>query len=147
MTPQTFTARATAGTETRVNVQLRDFTLTIDEPVALGGSDQGPNPVEFVLAAVMGCMNVVVHLVAKERGVRIRSLEATARGSLDPARFMGRPTQERTGFTEIEVGLDIDSDASSEELEEIIHVAEERCPVSDNLSHPTPVRIRLTSGR
>src|SRR5690625_5241335 len=147
MTPQTFTARATAETETRVNVQLRDFTLTIDEPVALGGSDQEPNPVEFVLAAVMGCMNVVVHLVAKERGVRIRSLEATARGSLAPARFMGRPTQARTGFPEIEVGLDIDRDAPSPGQEEIIHVAGERCPVSDNLSHPTPVRIRLTSGR
>src|SRR5690625_5578362 len=90
----------------------------------------------------MGCMNVVVHLVAKERGVRIRSLEATARGSLDPARFMGRPTQERTGFTEIEVGLDIDSDASSEELEEIIHVAEERCPVSRSEEHTSELQSR-----
>src|SRR5690625_6882445 len=147
MTPQTFTARATAETETRVNVQLRDFTLTIDEPVALGGSDQGPNPVEFVLAAVMGCMNVVVHLVARERGVRIRSLGATARGNLDPARFMGHPTQERTSFTEIEVELDIDSDASREQLEEIIRVAEERSPVSDNLIHATPARIQLAPGR
>src|SRR5690625_6126733 len=105
MTPQTFTARATAETETRVNVQLRDFTLTIDEPVALGGSDQGPNPVEFVLAAVMGCMNVVVHLVAKERGVRIRSLEATARGSLDPARFMGRPDRKSTRLNSSHVAI------------------------------------------
>src|SRR5699024_12846418 len=110
-------------------------------------SRHGRHQVGVVLAAVIGWMNVVFHLVAKERGVRIRSLQATARASLAPARFRGRPTQERTGFTEIEVGLDIDSDASSEELEEIIRVAEERCPVSDNLSHPTPVRIRLTSGR
>src|SRR5699024_12630463 len=97
--------------------------------------------------SVMGSLIMVVQLLSKEHRVRIRSLVASARGIFDPARFMWRPTQERTGFTEIEVGIDIDSDASSEELEEIIHVAEERCPVSGNLSHPTPVRIRLTSGR
>src|SRR5699024_11094642 len=139
MTATTFTARGTAGSQTRLDVQVRDVTLVLDEPTALGGTDQGPNPVEFMLAALMGCMNVVVHVVAKERGIEIRSLEATARGTLDPSRFLGKPTQERAGYSQIDVELEIDSDADDAQLEEIVRHAEQRCPVSDNLLAPTAV--------
>ncbi|WP_370696129.1 OsmC family protein [Brachybacterium muris] len=39
----------------------------------MGGDDAGANPVEFVLAALVGCLNVVIHTVAKEKGVEVPS--------------------------------------------------------------------------
>ena len=35
-------------------VSVRHHTLTVDEPTGIGGSDQGPTPVELVLAALGG---------------------------------------------------------------------------------------------
>jgi uncharacterized OsmC-like protein len=37
------------------------FQLIIDEPEALGGTDEGPSPVEYILAGLAGCLNVVGH--------------------------------------------------------------------------------------
>jgi hypothetical protein len=37
---------------------IRDFTIKIDEPATLGGTDRGPNPVELVLAALGACQEI-----------------------------------------------------------------------------------------
>ena len=90
-------------------------------------------------------MNVVVHMVARERGVKINSLEVEASGPLDPTRLEGKPTEERAGYQSIELVFTIDADASEEEIAEIVRIAETRCPVSDNLSNPTPITVRVRS--
>jgi len=145
MAQVTFEAQAVANSPTGLTVTARGFEMKIDEPPSLGGANEGPNPVEYVLAAIMGCMNVVVHEVAKERGVALRGLSITARGSLNPAKFMGRPTTDRAGLDDIEIVLSVDSDANDDVIAEIVRVAEERCPVSDNLAHPT--RLLMSTGR
>lgn len=141
----TFNAHGSAETATKLTVKARDFTLTIDEPPSLGGEDAGPNPVEYILAGFMGCLNVVVHMVARERGVTINALEVEASGPIDPSRLQGIPTDERAGYQSIELVFSIDADASDEEVAEIVRIAETRCPVSDNLKNPTPVSVRVRS--
>ncbi|WP_084127420.1 OsmC family protein [Demequina sp. NBRC 110054] len=139
----TFSATAVSTSDTGLTVKARDFEFLIDEPAALGGGDLGPNPVEYELASLLGCLNVVVHLVAKERGVTLSSFSATATGSLDPARFMGTSMQARAGFQGIGVTIEVTGDADDEELAQIARIAEDRCPVSDNLAHGTPVSISI----
>lgn len=138
----TFTVTGTSETPIRLAVSTREFSFLIDEPASFGGTDTGPNPLEYALAALAGCMNIVIHMIAKERGVEIRSLKLTVSGDLDPSRLMGQPTENRSGFQSVEVIADIDSDASATELDEILRLSELRCPVSDNLSEATPVVVR-----
>ena len=140
--PLTFTVTGTSETPIRLAVSARDFSFLIDEPASLGGTDTGPNPLEFALAALAGCMNIVIHMISKERGVEVRSLKLTVSGELDPSRLMGQPTENRAGFQQIDVIADIDSDASGPELDEILRLSGLRCPVSDNLSDATPVVVR-----
>lgn len=140
---------STSGTSTppaRLDVSAREFTLTIDEPPALGGTDAGANPVEYVLAALSGCLNVVIHMIAAERGITIEGMTIRARGALDPARLSGRKTEARAGFQSIEVEVDLRTDASAEQVADLLRAAEERCPVSDNLAHPTPISIAPAAG-
>jgi len=138
----TFTVTGTSESPTKLTVGARDFTFVVDEPESLGGTDHGPNPVEYVLASLAGCINVVVHMVAKERGVEIRGLKVTVQGSLDPSRLMALPTENRAGFESIELLAEVDSDADNDEVDEILRIAETRCPVADNLLSPTPVTLR-----
>jgi len=42
---------------------------------------------------------------------------------------MGQPAENRTGFQAIELIADIDSDASPDELNEVLRLSELRCPV------------------
>ena len=99
----TFTASARSTSPSRVDVDVRQFTFVVDEPPSLGGTDLGPNPVELLLASLLGCLNVVVHLVAQERAVHVRSLHLTAEGDLDPALLFGYDIGTRAGFSGIRV--------------------------------------------
>lgn len=122
-------------------VRARGFEIVIDEPPAFGGEDAGPNPVEYVLASLAGCINVVGHLVAAEMGIRIRGLKMTVSGKLNPDRFSGRSTHDRAGFKEIRVSLDAETDASEDKLAAWMHRIEQRCPVADNLGNATEIRL------
>jgi len=53
-----FEATAVSTSETGLTVTARDFQFVVDEPQSLGGGDLGPNPVEYVLGALLGCLNV-----------------------------------------------------------------------------------------
>ena len=64
----TFSIDATGDSATKTTVSARDFTFVVDEPPALGGDDAGPNPVEYLLGALAGCLNVVGHLVVVPSG-------------------------------------------------------------------------------
>jgi uncharacterized OsmC-like protein len=126
-------------------VTARSFTLIIDEPPALGGTDAGPNPVEYLLAALAGCLNVVGHMVARELGFTLRSIVLEAGGPLNPGRFLNLPSKDRAGFKSIRVVLRADADADRETLERWLGIVKSRCPVSDNLGEATPLQIELGS--
>jgi len=115
--------------------------MTIDEPPALGGKNEGANPVEYLLAALAGCLNVVGHLVAKEMNMDLRKMEIEIEGKLNPEKFSGKETTDRAGFKEIKVLIKIETDADEETLKKWLETVERRCPVSDNISSPTPVKI------
>lgn len=124
-------------------MQARSFSLIIDEPTELGGTDEGANPVEYLLAALCGCLNVVAHVVAKEMDFQLRGLEIRAEGELNPAKFLGQSDAERAGYQEVKVKLIPDADAEKKTLEKWLQVVEERCPVSDNIANATLVSLSL----
>ena len=127
----------------QTTVTARSFTMIIDEPLNLGGGDAGPNPVETMMAALAGCLNVVGHIVAREMGFALRDISIAIEGVLNPARFMGQPSEDRAGFKEIRVTLRPAADADAATLTRWMHTVESRCPVSDNLSAATPVHVAL----
>ena len=140
-----FEINAKSESATRTTVQARDFKLTIDEPESLGGTDAGPNPVEYELAALSGCLNVMGHLVAKEMGFELKSMDMKIQGDIDPGRFSGASMKERAGYKDIRVSIKAETDANAETLQKWLETVENRCPVSDNLAHTTPVKLEISS--
>ena len=136
-----FSVEASSVNKTRTDVSVGSHVFSIDEPQRLGGTDVGPNPVEYMLGALAGCLNVVGHVIAGEMGFQIQSLSVHLEGNLDPLVFMGKKQGMRAGFKEIRAHFDIKSSASKETLREWAKAIETRCPVSDNLSNPTPLKI------
>lgn len=144
MSLATFKVTAKSENPTKTVVKARNFEMIIDEPQNLGGTDHGPNPVEFVLGALSGCLTVVGYVVAKEMGFELRGVSFELAGDLDPAKFMGQSADNRAGFEKIRVGVKPESDATPAQLAEWLKIVEERCPVSDNIANATPVKIELT---
>ncbi|WP_041077245.1 OsmC family protein [Thermotoga caldifontis] len=139
-----FSVSAVSETPTRVQVKTRNFTMYVDEPPQLGGEDKGANPVEYLLAALAGCLNVVGHMVAKELNMKLDGLAIEIEGVLNPAKFQGKPNAERAGYKEINVTIKAKTNASEDVLKKWLQIVESRCPVSDNIANPTPVKFNVT---
>jgi uncharacterized OsmC-like protein len=128
---------------TKFVAKTRQFTLTIDEPEGLGGTDHAANPVEFLLAAYAGCINVMGHIVARELDFTLNSLKIELDGDLNPAKVFGQQTSDRAGYKEIRINIIPDADTNEATLAKWLEIIESRCPVNDNLTNPTPVKINL----
>lgn len=72
---------------TRTTVEARDFELVVDEPDDMGGTNEGPNPLEFLLAGQAGCLNVTATKVATDMGIELEDLEITIEGDFDVEAF------------------------------------------------------------
>lgn len=57
----------------------------------MGGAKDKPNPLELLLASLTGCMNVVLQMVAQEKGWSGVSGHFEASGEIDPRGLMGDP--------------------------------------------------------
>ncbi|MFC7129082.1 OsmC family protein [Haloferax chudinovii] len=137
----TFAVAAEAASSTETRVSVRDFEFVVDEPESLGGANAGPNPVEYVLGALAGCLNVTAHVVAREMDLDVRDLAIAIEGDLDPAKFMGKREDGRAGYEEIRVAVTADVDADAETSGAWLSAVEARCPVSDNLSDATSLAL------
>lgn len=138
-----FKVSAQSENPTKTVVNAGGFTITIDEPAELGGTNAGANPVEFVLASLAGCINVMAHVAAAEMGMNLRGVTTSIAGVLNPSKLFGEPTAARAGFQAIEVKLTPDCDADSATIEKWLEVIADRSPVLDNLVNATPVKITL----
>ena len=126
--------------------KVRDLKVIIDEPVMLGGTNQGPNPVEYVLVALGGCMNVLLTGFAEMHGVELRDVKTTVEGVLDPEGYMGKNPDIRAGFQEITYFVEIDSPSDPAKVQELLEHAERACPVKDTLTG-VPVHFKQKVAR
>jgi uncharacterized OsmC-like protein len=138
-----FAISATSRTETHTVVEARDFTFSVDEPTDLGGTNAGPNPVEYLLGALAGCLNVVGHTVAAEMDLEMRNIEVDIEGDLDPRKFMGQSEEPRAGYQQVAVSLAVETTADDDQLDTWLETVEERCPVSDNIANSTPLSLAV----
>ncbi|MBC7216879.1 MAG: OsmC family protein [Candidatus Caldatribacterium sp.] len=129
----------------RIDTKVRNFSLSFDEPPSLGGKDSAPNPVEGLLAALIGCLGIVTAVVAREKNLPVEKIAIEAEGDLDPRGFMGQYDLVRPGFLAIRFVMKVSGKLSPEELKALLDEVKKRCPVSDVLSNGTQVEGRIES--
>ncbi|MCY1634019.1 MULTISPECIES: OsmC family protein [Marinifilum] len=98
----------------------RGHEITIDLPEAKGGEDLGATAFEVCLMSYSGCVNTIFNIVAKKMRIEFEALVVDTVGSQKD----GAPT-----FTDVEVELKIDSEASDEKIEKCLQQTLKMCPV------------------
>lgn len=127
----------------RIDTTAGNHTMIVDQPVAGGGEDQGPNPMEYLLFSLGGCLGAMAAIIAKQERIDLRGFSAEIEGDYDPAFLMGKTTEGRAGFTDIRAVITIDSDLTDEEKEAFLKEIDSRCPISDNLINNVDVTFSL----
>ena len=115
--------------QTRSEVQIGHHQVVIDEPIASGGTDQAPTPLETLLAALIGCTNVILNKIAARDGVPIESLDVTLGATLDRR---GTTLQEEVAvpFPSITLGIRFTTSATPDQVAALRPELGKFCPVS-----------------
>ena len=119
------------------------FELDADEPPLLLGEDQGPNPVEYALTALASCVTTSIVYHAAAKGIKLRSVESKLEGDIDLRGFLGISEDVSPGYKEIRMNFKIDSDASPEQLKELMEYAPKHSPVFSTITRAVPVKVGL----
>ena len=122
------------------------FELDASEPPILFGHNEAPNPAEFVLHALAGCLTLTIVNIAAARKVVLSEVTSELEGMLDVRGATGLDTAYRNGFERIEVRFRIAGDAPPEKLAEIVERAKARSAVLDIVANPVPVQVTAEVG-
>jgi uncharacterized OsmC-like protein len=99
-----------------------------DEPIAHGGTGEGPSPLQTVLGALCGCEGVTFRRAADDYDFHYEGIEFEAEYTIDIRGRMGK-RDVRPHFQTIRVQATVTTDESQERLAEVVEETEARCPV------------------
>lgn len=127
----------------RSEAQSREFEpVPSDEPLALGGEDTAPNPVEQLLGALGNCLAVGYAANASAAGIELKDLKIELEGDLDLHTFLGLDDG-NAGYETISATVQIESDAAAAQLEQLHEKVIATSPVGHTLERPVAVSVQL----
>jgi len=107
--------------------------LIADEPTAAGGTDKGPNPLDYFMASIGFCENVTFARYATLGGLDFDSLQTTVRGHWD-RRGQGDPSDIDPSFTNFVVETRVNSTEPIEEIKKLVMIVHKRCPMHSTIA-------------
>ena len=127
--------------------QIRDFTIDMDEPPPLGGSNTAPNMVEVVLGAYGCCLTTGYVMNAGLRGIKLEGVEIELDGDLDLRGFFGQSTEVSPGYSGIRAKVHLTAPGATQEQIEALHqTVVNTSPVGAILGRPVAVETNLVEG-
>jgi uncharacterized OsmC-like protein len=114
----------------------RRFSIDIDEPFELGGTDRFANPQEHLLAALNACVTVGYVAQCAVRGITLESLEIETDGEIDLRGFLGLDPAVPPGYETLRYTVRIKGSGTKEEFAEIHEAVMATSPNFYNLSRP-----------
>lgn len=121
----------------------RKFTIDVDEPEELGGSNRFPNPQEYLIAALNSCMMVGYAALCALNGIRLDHLEIETEGDIDLRGFLGLRDDITPGYESLKYTVRIKGDATAEQFEEIHRAVQKTSPNFNNIARAVQLNATL----
>lgn len=128
-----------------VKGEARDHSLTLDEPVALGGTDEGPTPVETLLVALGACTAMTLRMYAARKGWPLKTVSVTLHHTeVRREDCVDCPPGDLPKVDRIERHIAVGGDLDAQMVERLLDIAN-RCPVHRILTHHPAVISSITT--
>jgi putative redox protein len=117
-------------------------TFVADEPVSVGGTDEGPGPYELLLAALGACTAMTLQMYARKKEWPLEKVEV----SLQHGRIYAKDCEEcvtKEGqISRIERYISLTGPLSEEQRNRLLEIAK-RCPVHRTLTSEISIQDYL----
>ena len=121
----------------------RRFSIDIDEPHELGGSNSFANPQEHLIAALNACMAVGYAAQCAVRGITLESLAIETEGEIDLRGFLGIDPAVPQGYEKLNYTVRIKGSGTREQFAEIHDAVMATSPNFYNISRPVALKPAL----
>lgn len=121
----------------------KDYTIRIDEPLELAGTNRHPNPQEYLLAALNACMVVGYSAVAALHGVELTELTIRTTGDIDLRGFLGVSDEVKPGYDSLKYTVRIKGSGTPEQMRLIHETVMATSPNRWNVSQPIRLDAEL----
>ena len=121
----------------------RDYTIKVDEPLQLGGTNQYANPQEYLLAALNASLVVGYSAGCAHEGIELEELCIETEGDIDLRGFLGLDVTVKPGYDQLRYTVFIKGNGTPEQFETVHRTVMATSPNYFNLSNSIPLRSRL----
>ena len=121
----------------------RRFSIDIDEPCELGGTNRFANPQEHLLAALNACIMVGYVAQCAVRGITLESLAIETDGEIDLRGFLGIDPAVAQGYENLTYTVRIKGNGTKEQFAEVHQAVMATSPNFYNLSQPVVLKPAL----
>ena len=108
---------------------------------ATGGDGQSACSADMLLEALVGCAGVTLCAVATALGISLREARIRAEGDLDFRGTLGVSKDVPVGLKQIRLNVDLDTDASDEQIATLLRLTERYCVVYQTLSKSAEISV------
>jgi uncharacterized OsmC-like protein len=108
-----------------------------------GGPDGEACSGDVLLAALAGCQEITVKMVAASMGVALEDLRVTVTGEMDFRGTMGIDRAVPVGYQRIVCEIRIKAQGDPARIQRMVEKAEQYCVVRDTLARGVPVESRV----
>lgn len=122
-------AEAECPSHSLARISVRDLMFSIDEPLARGGTNEGPTPTDTALAALIGCTNVIGQKCADSLGIDVGNLSISAICDFD-RRGVTLVEEVDVPFERIVLKVETSAGVSQSDLTRLSNEVAKYCPLS-----------------
>jgi putative redox protein len=113
-------------------IQVNNHSLVADEPVAAGGTNLGPTPYDYLVAALGACTSMTLRMYADRKGWPLESTSIRLKHQKIHAIDCQDCELKEGVLDKIEREIELDGPLDHEQRQRLIKIAD-RCPVHRTL--------------
>lgn len=102
--------------------------LISDEPKNIGGSDEGPDPYDYLMMSLGSCTVITIRMYAERKGWDFKNIYMELRHQKDYAEDCKDCDDPKAKIDVIEKEIIIEGDLSDDQLERLLEISK-KCPV------------------
>ncbi len=115
--------------------------LSADEPVSAGGGDTGPNPYDYLLAALGVCTSMTVGLYARRKQWPLEKIVVSLRHSRIHAKDCEECETKEGMLDRIDTEIEMTGSLTAEQHAKLMEIAA-KCPVHRTLKSEINIRLQ-----
>ncbi len=123
-------------------ITMGGHQLLADEPAALGGTDTGPGPYDFLLSGLGACTSMTVSLYARRKQWPLEGVTVRLRHSRIHAADCEDCEKKDGMLDRIELDVELHGTLTEEQRTRLIEIAN-KCPVHRTLTSEINIRTQL----